>query len=362
MGIAERLKELEDELHRTQKNKATEYHIGVIKSKIAKLRRELVSPRKIGGGGGAKKGFDVKKSGDATVAIIGFPSVGKSTLLTKLTNAQSKIAAYAFTTLKCIPGIMEYKSAKIQVLDLPGIIEGAKDGRGRGREVIAVARSADLLLIMIEVGHPEHYEKILTELEGFGIRVNKKAPDISIGKAARGGITIEHTVKLTKISESEILAALNEYSYYSCNIVFRNDVTIDELIDVLEGNRVYLPAVITVSKSDSGKLSLNAYPKGAIPISAQNNLNISLLRDEIYDKLNLIKIYTKRHGEEADMNEPLIVRTGISVAKVCESLHRDLKNEFRYALIWGRSAKHPGQRVGIEHILQDGDIVQIVKK
>ncbi len=250
MSISERLKELEDELRRTQKNKATEYHIGILKSKIAKLKRELLSPKKLGGGGGAKKGFDLKKNGDATVAIIGFPSVGKSTLLNKLTNAQSKIAAYAFTTLKCIPGIMEYKGAKIQILDIPGIIEGAKDGRGRGREVIAVARSVDLLIIMIEAGHPEHYEKMLRELEGFGIRVNKKAPDIFIGKTIRGGINIEHTIKLTKISKPEILAALNEYNYYNCNIVFRSDVTVDELIDVLEGNRVYLPAVITISKAD----------------------------------------------------------------------------------------------------------------
>ena len=138
MGIREKIKELEDELARTQKNKATEYHIGIVKSKLAKLRREVITPTKHGAGGG---GFDVKKSGNATVAIIGLPSVGKSTLLNKITNAESETASYAFTTLTCIPGILEYKQAKIQVLDLPGIIEGAKDGKGRGREIISVALS-----------------------------------------------------------------------------------------------------------------------------------------------------------------------------------------------------------------------------
>lgn len=81
----------------------------------------------------AGEGFEVSKSGDARVGMIGFPSVGKSTLLTKLTGSFSKIAAYEFTTLTCIPGVIKHKGAKIQLLDLPGIIEGAKDGKGRGK-------------------------------------------------------------------------------------------------------------------------------------------------------------------------------------------------------------------------------------
>lgn len=85
---------------------------------------------------GAKgEGFDVQKFGDGRVALIGFPSVGKSTLLSAITQTQSEQAAYEFTTLTCIPGIIEYNDAKIQLLDLPGIIEGASEGRGRGRQV-----------------------------------------------------------------------------------------------------------------------------------------------------------------------------------------------------------------------------------
>lgn len=360
MGLQEKLAELEKELARTQKNKATEYHIGILKSKIAQIRKQLISPRKHGAGGG---GFDVKKSGDATVAIIGLPSVGKSTLLIKITKAQSKTAAYAFTTLTCIPGIMEYKEAKIQILDLPGIIEGAKEGRGRGREVIAVARSADLILILLDAAHPQQYNTIVNELEGFGIRLNRKPPNIVVKKTLRGGINIEHTVKLTKISEREVIAVLNEYDHYSADVVFRTDATLDELIDVLDGNRVYIPAVVVVNKidlvKDKNKVNL---PIEFIPISAEQNYNLESLKEAIHTKLNFIKIFTKRRGEKADLEEPLIVKRGTNIAMVCDSLHRDLRKEFKFALVWGKSVKHPGQRVGLEHILQDDDIVQIVKR
>lgn len=93
--------------------------------------------------------------------MIGFPSVGKSTLLTKITGQFSKIAAYEFTTLTCIPGVLKYKGAKIQLLDLPGIIEGAKDGKGRGKQVIAVARTCNLIIIVLDATRPMHHKKVI---------------------------------------------------------------------------------------------------------------------------------------------------------------------------------------------------------
>jgi len=82
----------------------------------------------------------VSKSGDARIALVGFPSVGKSTFLSKITKTKSEVAAYSFTTLTAIPGVLEYAGAEIQVLDLPGIIEGASEGKGRGRQVISAAK------------------------------------------------------------------------------------------------------------------------------------------------------------------------------------------------------------------------------
>ena len=141
-AITQKILEIEAEMARTQKNKATEGHLGLLKAKLAKLRREQVESV-MRSGGSKGEGFDVIKSGDARIGLIGFPSVGKSTLLCKLTDTFSEIQEREFTTLTCIPGVIKYRGSKLQLLDLPGIIEGAKDGKGKGRQVIGVARTCN---------------------------------------------------------------------------------------------------------------------------------------------------------------------------------------------------------------------------
>jgi len=355
MDAQQRIRELEEEIHRTQKNKATEYHIGVLKAKIAKLRKLQFSKKSSGGGGG----FDVKKQGDATVVIVGMPSVGKSTLLTKLTNAESEIGSYEFTTLRCIPGMLQYKGANIQLLDLPGIIRGAKEGRGRGKEVISVVRSADLILILLDSSNLDAHKTIEEELEGFGIRLNKNPPDVTIKKLVKGGVTVTSTKKLTKISKNEIVAALNEFGIHNATVVIRENISIDDLIDVIAKNRIYTPAIVAVNKVD---LSKKGIPSNYLKISADKDIGLEELKEEIHRKLGIIKIYTKRHGEEPKMDEPMILKKGATVGSFCDRVHRGMRTLFRYALVWGKSVKHPGQRVGLNHVLQDEDIVQIIKR
>jgi small GTP-binding protein len=192
MGIPEKIKAIEDEIHKTQINKATEFHIGLLKAKIAKLRRDLEENkhgRTVSSGKGST-GYDVKKEGDATVVLIGFPSVGKSTLLNALTNANSRIASYQFTTLTAIPGMMTYRGAKIQIIDLPGIIKGAASGKGMGKKVLSVARNADLVLVIVDVFQPHHYSILIKELSEIGINVNKKQPHVLVAKTERGGVSV----------------------------------------------------------------------------------------------------------------------------------------------------------------------------
>jgi len=235
------IKELEAEIKKTKYNKATEGHIGLVKAKLAMLKEKQVS-RSSQKTGKSDYGYTVRKSGDATMLLLGFPSTGKSTLLNKLTGAKSEVAAYAFTTLTVIPGVMEYKQSKIQILDVPGIVSGAASGKGRGREVLTVIRNADLVLIVVDATHPEHYNAILKEVREADIRLNKTKPEVYIKKTTKGGIQIGKTIPL-RITDDTIKKIMWEFKIASANVLIRSPIDMDELIDVIEANKKYVPAI-----------------------------------------------------------------------------------------------------------------------
>eukprot|EP00744_Colponema_vietnamica_P000442 GILI01000799.1.p2 GENE.GILI01000799.1~~GILI01000799.1.p2 ORF type:complete len:371 (-),score=111.71 GILI01000799.1:57-1169(-) len=369
MSIVQKIAEIENEMARTQKNKATAYHLGLLKAKLAKLRRELISGPAggKGGAGGPGEGFDVTKSGDARVGLIGFPSVGKSSLLNKLTGTFSAVASYEFTTLTCIPGVIRYKGAKIQLLDLPGIIEGAKDGKGRGRQVIAVGRTCNLILIVLDAMKPLTHKRIIEkELEGFGIRLNQKPPAISFRRKDKGGLAITNTVPLTKLDKELVTSICHEYRIHNADVVFKCDATADELIDVIEGNRVYIPCLYVLNKIDQitiQELDLLDRVPHYVPISVHQEWNLDALVEKMWHYLDLLRIYTKPKGQIPDYNSPVVVPAQkCTVEDFCLRIHKALVRQFKYALVWGKSVKHNPQKVGREHQLVDEDVVQIIKK
>ncbi|WP_292468034.1 GTP-binding protein [Methanolobus sp.] len=360
MGIHEDIQEVEEEIKKTPYNKATSHHIGKLKAKLARLRDEVVKKSAKSGGG---EGYSVRKSGDATVTLVGFPSVGKSTLLNKLTDAHSEVGAYEFTTLDVIPGVLEHNNATIQILDVPGLVKGAASGRGRGREVISVVRNCDLVIFMLDVFQNYHHGVLTQELNDAGIRLNQKAPDVVIKRQDRGGVTISSTKELD-LTEDLIKAILNEYKIHNAHVLIRESIDVDQLIDVIMGNRVYIPAVVVVNKVDMAdeyvlKKCKEEYPE-ATYISADKEENLEAVKDLIYDALDFIRVYLKPQGGPADMEEPLIVRKGTTVGEVCDHLHRDFRRKFRYSQIWGTSSKHPGQRAGLDHVLDDKDLLTLI--
>lgn len=365
MGIPEKIKAIQDEIHKTQINKATEHHIGLLKAKIAKLRREQET-RQAKKSGVSSDGFDVRRSGDATVVFIGLPSVGKSTLLNKLTGSKSTVGAYQFTTVTVVPGMLDYRGARIQVLDLPGIIEGASQGKGLGRRILSVARSADLVVLVLDVFQPYHEDVLRTELGNIGIRLDQKPPDIVIEKAAIGGISIAQQTKLTSLSEKTIKEILHIYGITSARVLIREDITSEQLVDHLTGDKKYANSLTVLNKIDLVDERFVKEVRGkvkseVIPVSADGGVNIELLKDKIYEKLDFIRVYMRPKGGETDYKEPLIIRRDSTIEDVCNKLHRSLKKEFRYGLVWGKSVKFGGQRVGIQHVLQDEDVLTIIK-
>ena len=298
MGIEEKIKDIEEEIQKTPYNKATSHHIGKLKAKLSNQRSSS---------GTKGQGFHVKKSGDATVVLVGFPSVGKSTLLNELTNAESKVGAYQFTTLDIVPGVMEYKNAKIQVFDIPGIITGASSGKGRGREILSVARTAELIIVVLDVLNPQHLDVILKELRNIGIRPNERPPDVTVNRRRTGGVHVSSTVPLTHLDEKTIRSIINEYGMHNADVLFRDDVTMDQFIDVLDRNKSYVPMLILLNKVDLvDKAYLEEMKKQLpefIPISADKKLNIDnsklhFLQTKEYDNENDNSnvIYTKLDG------------------------------------------------------------------
>jgi hypothetical protein len=366
LGIHEKIKSIQDEMAKTQINKATEHHIGLLKAKIAKLKREQEA--EVTKKSGMKQdGFDVRRSGDATVVFIGLPSVGKSTLLNKMTGANSTIGAFQFTTLTVVPGMMDYRGAKIQVLDLPGIIKGASSGKGLGKRILSVARTADLVLLILDVFQPYHEDVLTNELGNIGIRLNQLPPNITIEKASMGGIAIAQQTKLTKITEKHLKDILHLYGLVSARVVVREDITSEQIADHIAGNISYSKAITVLNKIDlvDEKFLEDLKTKiksNVIEVSANSDINIEILKEKIYEKLKFIRIYMKPKGEEADFKEPFIAREGDTVEDVCNKMHRRLKRQFRYGLVWGKSVKFGGQRVGLTHVMQDEDVITIIKR
>jgi len=355
-----KIKELEDELSTTKYNKRTQKHVGMVKAQLAKLkvREEIRRSQKQKG-----DGFTVKRSGDATVILVGFPSVGKSTLLNAITNAESKTDAYAFTTLSVIPGLLEYNQSKIQVLDVPGIVQGAADGTGRGREVLSVIWSCDLVLILLDINELNHYDVIKKELTDAHIRLDEKKPDVKISKTMKGGISVASTVPL-EMDHETIRAILNEFKIMNANILIRTEIDADQLIDVIESNKKYVPSLVAINKIDIAtpqqiEEARRRFPN-AVFVSAGNGQNLDGLKEAIFRQLAFMRVYLKEPGKKPDMDEPMIIFRGATLQNLCEKLHKEFVEKFRFARIWGKSVKYEGQKkTRLEHPLEDGDVVEL---
>ena len=285
-GPASEIKRIEEELSKTKYNKHTQGHIGKLKAKLATLREKQQSSS-----GAQGYGYGLKKSGDSTVLMVGFPSVGKSTLLNSITNANSKVAAYDFTTLTVIPGVLEYNNAHIQVLDLPGVIEGASSGAGRGKEVLAVARNADLVLLVASAARAEkELEIIKKELYDSNFRLDKEPPEIKITKKSFGGISVGSTVKLKNINENIIKSILQESKILNADVLLKEDPDIDRFIDSIKTNRVYVPSLPVITKSDTvDKKRLEEIKKSikdSVLISAQQKTGLEEMKEKIWKKRN----------------------------------------------------------------------------
>lgn len=363
----EKLVALEFMLSMIPKHKGTEKMQLQIKRNLSKLKKEVEKEKELKKGGTGGASFFVRKEGAAQVALAGLPNSGKSTILNKLTGRDVGIGDYAFTTVKPTPAMLQYKGIQIQLVDMPGLIEGVSLGKGMGGPLISAIRAVDAIVILVDlsVDPVKDLELIIKELEAKGLRLNKKVPNIDIQKIPTGGIEIIGDNFLIECNSQDVKKILQEERVHNAIITIKEPVTLTDIFEVLDSSLEYKKAIIIGTKGDlpgskEGLERLEKHVKNfkVFPISAINNVNLDILPSEIFSILGIIRVYTRSPGREID-NEAMPMKIDSTALDAAKKVHKNLYKNFKFARVWGDSAKFDGQRVGPEHVLRDGDIIEI---
>ena len=236
----------------------------------------------------------VRREGAAQIALVGPPNAGKSSLLQALSNIQIKTGDYAFTTTRPVPALTRIRGVLIQLVEIPGLIEGAHEDRGGGRALLGVLRGADAIVYCHDASAP------MGELEAV------RAEVVAAG-----------------IEKPALLAATKT-----------DDAPADAIARL-------------------GRLGLEV-----VPISVLDDQSLERFRDAVWRLTGLVRVFSRRHGEE--VSEAVALKPPVTVTAVAHSIHHQLEEACRGAHVWGPSARFEGQRVGRDHVLADGDVVEIV--
>ena len=364
----EKLRALEEFISAVPKHKGTENLLLWARRRMAELREEIESRKRKRVGGGPR--FFVEKSGAAQIVVLGPPNAGKSSLIARLTGARTQIAPYPFSTRMPPPGMLRYEDILFQLVDTPPLRIDQPDSPVNTR-VLGLARNSDAILLVVGLDDEDPYST-LKRLVGFlddrGITTSRSRGIVRITKTRGGGVRVVGDGKLVGLTEDDVRRILSNYRIYNAVVEISGDVTADDIEEAVFTTRVYKPTIALLNKVDllSSRAQIEAMSRRiegelGIPVlvtSATTGEGLERLGETIFKLLGIIRVYTKQPNKEPDP-DPLILPRGSTVLDAAERIHSRLVRGFRYAKIWGPSAKYPGQRVGGDHVLEDGDVVEI---
>ena len=363
--IEEKIEALKEFISAVPKHKGTENLLYWAKRRLAELREELEEKRRKKVGRGPS--FFIEKEGAAQVVMLGLTNVGKSLLLSRLSNAKVEVSDYPYTTKFPVPGMPQYEDIRFQFIEAPALMPGAAEGVAWGTKVLGLARNADGLVIVLDLSSDpvEQLKVILSELSKVNIYVKKPKGQVAIEKGGVG-IKVVLSGRLIGCTVDDVIKLLKSYRIYNAVVKIAGEVTLDDVEKSIFGNVSYKPTIIVANKIDvEGALEnyeklRKVVPKEIpiIPVSALENKGLEDICRTLFDMLDLIRVYTKQPNE-APSSTPLVLKRGSTVQDVAKLIHRDFVKHFKYAKIWGPSAKYPGMRVGLEHKLEDRDIIEI---
>jgi len=365
--LEEKIKALEEFLSAVPKHKGTANLRLWATRRLAELREEIEIRRRKRAGRGPR--FFIEKEGAAQVIVVGPPNTGKSSIVSILTGAKTKIADYPYSTIEPVPGMYKFKDVLFQLIDTPPLSPSSRSGLNS--RVIGLIRNADAIMIIMDInGDPiDDFEKIYDELSSHGILLHKPRGRVVIERQRSGklGIRVALMGRLLDCTPDDIRKLLESYRINNALVKIYGDVTLDDVEQAVFESRLYKPSIIVINKADldlkkaitKGRLLKKMNPD--IPVivaSAKWRKGFEKLGEILFNELELIRIYTKQpNGQVSD--KPLILKKGSTVLDVAKSIHKKFVENFLYAKIWGPSAKYPGERVGLDHVLHDGDLVEI---
>jgi len=300
----EKIAALEEMLAVMPKHKGTDHLRADLRTRIAKLTQSLDKKTAT-----QRASMMIEKVGAGQVAVIGLPNTGKSQIVVSITKAAPTVAAYPFTTQSATPGMMTYENIQIQLIDTPPLSEQPPEWW-----LLNIIRRADGLLVVVDLSDDPVFQ-----LEMVVIQLEERK--IGLGE---GRTDTQSEVPLT----------------YKRTLVAGNKTDLDE-------NGANLRAL---KEKCSDRLPI-------VPISALGE-GLDDLRLRIFQMLDIIRVYTKTPGGKPDMTDPIILDRGSTLEAAAASVHKDFARKMKYARIWG-SGKHDGVMAKRDHVLQDGDIIEL---
>jgi small GTP-binding protein len=259
----------------------------------------------------------IEREGAAQLTVIGLPNAGKSQLVSSITNASPAIAEYPFTTRSATPGMMEFENIQIQLIDTPPLT-----GESTEWWLVNTIRRADGLLIVVDLS-----DAPLTQMEAITAQLERMRIGLFERKAEEG-----------QEEEEE-----------------EQNVVLSQKKALIIGNKIDLD-----NASPNYQALREKYDKQlpTIAISAKEGNGLDELKLKIYQMLDIIRVYTKAPGKKPDFTEPIILKRGSKLDDAAAEVHKDFAAKLKYARIWG-SGKHDGLMAKRDHILEDGDIIEL---
>jgi ribosome-interacting GTPase 1 len=370
----EKLQKMQEFLSTVPQHKGTLKLRGEVKKKMAIIRRDLEDRKRkgIGKSSGGPKLF-VEKEGAAQVALLGMTNVGKSCLLSAVTNANVVVSATPYSTREPVPGIMDYLDVQFQVVEAPAVMEGSGDGRAWGLVTLGLARNADGVVLMVDLSRDPvgQLELVLGELEKSRVLVNRPSGRVDIDRRHAGAaLRIILVGKLIDCSMRDVEDLLRSYRINDAIVKISGDVTLDDVEDAIFETTTYKPALVVANKLDLPGAAANLrvlkrYVNGKLPIvavSCEHRVGLDEFGKALFESLGIIRVYTKEPGSRLPTGRPFALRRGATIGDLARNIHKEFVSNFLFAMVWAERLPFSPKKVGLNFVLEDGDVVEIHTK